>query len=404
MLKDLSTQWMSNFIVAGLSFFSTVAVARVLGPETFGEYAVALSVGAVAAIIIDSGMRTLLLRERAKSSAHLNSITTTIFGLAQSHVLFSSALLGVLAIVFVEESYRKLALATIGCFTALTLTQLVSATMRGDGKFQQDAWFLIGARATAVSSILIGLLIGVRSPWQILALWGSVTLLYLLFFFRFFTLPKLSGLERVYRAALPFLILELSITVYILSDVLLLGVFGVEADLIGAYSAAFRICEVGVLLSAPVGLLFFHHMRTNDRPREYQYQLIINILKLSILASLPIVIVIGYFAPQLIHLIFGENFSGAGSYLQILSGMLLFILPNAILTQAAIALGKEKYSIAVAFVAAVLNLTLLAIFISIFGVTSAAWIKVITEGFVVLSMSVLLLSNRKTDSVTGQKK
>ena len=64
---------------------------------------------------------------------------------------------------------------------------------------------------------------------------------------------------------------------------------------------------------------------------------------------------------------------------------------------AALALGKEKYSISVALVAAFLSLTLLAIFISIFGVTSTAWIKVINEGFVALSMYILLLSNRRTD-------
>ena len=54
-----------------VSFGITIFIARQTGPVNFGDYSVALTVGAVLAIFIDGGMRNLLMRERTRSSSHL---------------------------------------------------------------------------------------------------------------------------------------------------------------------------------------------------------------------------------------------------------------------------------------------------------------------------------------------
>ena len=61
--SDLSWQWLSTLLVAGISFLISVMLARALGVEGFGTYSYLLSLAGIFLILQDGGYKTLLFRE-----------------------------------------------------------------------------------------------------------------------------------------------------------------------------------------------------------------------------------------------------------------------------------------------------------------------------------------------------
>ena len=72
MLKRLlGAQWLAIVFVGGISFSLSVFIARRFGPEIFGVYAQAISLGALLAILIDGGFGKVLMRETVLTSPTL---------------------------------------------------------------------------------------------------------------------------------------------------------------------------------------------------------------------------------------------------------------------------------------------------------------------------------------------
>ena len=68
MKRLLGAQWLAIAFVGGVSFVLSVFIARRFGPETFGVYAQAISLGALLGILIDGGFGKLLIRETVRAS------------------------------------------------------------------------------------------------------------------------------------------------------------------------------------------------------------------------------------------------------------------------------------------------------------------------------------------------
>jgi O-antigen/teichoic acid export membrane protein len=94
---------------------------------------------------------------------------------------------------------------------------------------------------------------------------------------------------------------------------------------------------------------------------------------------------------ELMLFVFGGEYREAGELLFWLLLSLLFILPNYILTQGAIAMGREKGYAWGAVGAAVINIVLNLLWIPRFGVLGAAWATIAAEGCLFLGLGWVLL-------------
>jgi O-antigen/teichoic acid export membrane protein len=101
--RFLGAQWLAIAYIGLVSFVLSILVARTLGPDLFGVYAVALSLGALAAILIDGGFSKLLQRERAKVSSAFVQIESTLPALAYGHAMIAICALSVLAMLLFCE-------------------------------------------------------------------------------------------------------------------------------------------------------------------------------------------------------------------------------------------------------------------------------------------------------------
>jgi O-antigen/teichoic acid export membrane protein len=379
MLKELTAQWASTLFVGSVSFLVTIFIARNLGPQAFGMYASALAAGAMLGILIDGGMRNLVLRERTRASPHLQTISPDLPSYAMGHALCTSGLLIILAVLLFQDVYLSLALATIACFLALSLNQVTSSFKRGDGDLIADFCFQVGARAVSAVLIVLCVALGYREPWQILGTWAFAGFAYLALFKLYLQAPRWLGLTKVYRASLPLIALDLAITIYFRSNLILLSFFDVSPDLIGQFSAAFRICEAVIMFASPIGLLVFRQFRTTYFVNQNSRKQLSVQLRVAISISIAGAFLVWTFSDQITELFYGDSYDESAGILKILALMLVFVLPNTILTQAALAMDKHLSIMFSAVLVAIVNLSFNAIMIPAYGIRASAWASVLAE-------------------------
>ncbi len=386
----LLVQWGATIYVGIVSFLLNVFVARSLGPEGFGGFATAMAVGSILLIVLDGGFRTVLLREMTRITPDMPMGPERIPSFALGHLLVVTCLCGAFAVAWFRETL-SLVLATLACFAGVAMTQLVSALLRGQGRMIQDGFWQVVVRTLSAGAIAVVLLAGFRDPWHILAAWAVAGIALALFRLGHYLPAVRWRFERaMYRTVLMIVVIDFATAVYFRSDLILMALLGVPQEDSGNYAAAYRLIETVILLANPICILLFRRFR-GMAVGGLSPSRIVNVpagYALGLGAAMAIAIELA--APGLVRWIYGSHYDAAIESLQILCWALVFILPNAVLTQAALAFNQERHYAMAALAAAVANLAGNLIFIPSHGVMAAAYSTVFTE-FVLFSVLALAL-------------
>ena len=404
-LKALAAQWAAIVSVGIVSFAVSIFIARQTGPSNFGEYSVALSVGAVLAIFIDGGMRKLLMRERTRPSPHLMHLSDLLPSIAFSHAFIVALASSLIAIAFFIDQIA-LALAMVWCFFAIVVAQNISAMLRAEGRLLLDAGWQMGQRCSSAACIVLVTVLGFHSPWHILVAWALgaqiINLLFLFgfkfrpsFLFGFKFRPSLKFLPTLYKAVLPLLWIDLATAVYYRSDIIMLQWLGVPQEQIGQYYAGYRLIEAVILIANPVGVLLFRHIRLLNKDRRALGRYIPRATALAAILGVTGATFISGFAEPIVALTYGSNYTEASGLLAILAWSLVFILPNAILTQVVLALNLERPYVFAASIAAICNVTLNYFFIVRYGPQAAALVTIVTEAVLFVILTFVVSRNLK---------
>jgi O-antigen/teichoic acid export membrane protein len=165
-LRLLSAQWLGMGFVGLVSLGVSIAVARVLGPEQFGVYAIAVAGGAIIVILIDGGFSTLLQRERARATTSLAGLAKLLPGMANAHALLATLLLSICC-VLLPAKYGLTPLTVVLLSGAIVLNQFALAILRGDGRLVRDAFWQAGARIFTAVAVALAFLLGADLPWHV---------------------------------------------------------------------------------------------------------------------------------------------------------------------------------------------------------------------------------------------
>jgi len=182
-------------------------------------------------------------------------------------------------------------------------------------------------------------------------------------------------------------------TVYYRCDILLLERFLGPAS-VGHYAAAYRFLDGIILLAAPLSIIWFRRLRMVREERRVFWVQIGWMSTVMIAASICIVVAGSLFSREIMALTYGFEYADSAHLLPWLLGALIFLLPNGILTQAAIARNRERVYAVAAGAGAVLNIGLNLFLIPGFGALGAAWATIATEAFLMIA---LLAGLRKRD-------
>lgn len=394
-VRNLLAQWAATVYVGFVSFAVSAFIARTTGPNTFGEYSVALAAGAVLGVFIDGGMRNLLLREHVRSSPHLIHLSGSLLWIARKHSLNVALLACMLAYSFLSERLA-LSFATICCILGVTLVQLNAAILRGEGRLLTDAGLQIGQRSLSAICIVLGILLGFDAAWHILAVWAVASFFCVLVFpYGMYVRPLFKYHFVIYRTTIPLLWIELATVIYFRSDMIMLKWMGVPDDSIGQYAASYRLVEAVILLANPVAILLFMHMRKMHYDQTILARNILRAVLLGAIIGVVVMLVIRHLSGVLLILTYGNEYPGASALLSVLSTALVFVLPNAVLTQAALALELDRSYAWAASASAIANVALNYVFISQYGPIAAAWSTIAAEIILMLILLIVLRINLK---------
>ncbi|MBO9882823.1 polysaccharide biosynthesis C-terminal domain-containing protein [Xanthomonas sp. D-109] len=391
----LSAQWGAILCVAAVSLGLSVWLARSMQPDGFGRYAYLLNLATLLALAQDAGMRTLVLRERVAPSAGLAAEAAGLPGLARGHLLLATLLLlGVALLLPRGVGGPALAWAVL-CFAAVTLSQLVSAQLKGAGHWRREARWQVGARAlSGVSIVLAVLLLGAR-PEVVFAAW-AVGLLsaYALLQRDLHDRPRWRPQAAVYRAAAGFLWIDLATCLYRRSDIVILHRAVSPAE-VGQYAAAYRLFDGVLLLAAPVALLLFRRLRLSRVDPAAARRLQSRALAAAALAGSVLAIAGAVLGSWVVGLLYGQAYRPtAGPLVGWLFAAFVFVLPNYVLTQTAIALERQRCYMVGAGLAAATNLALNLLLAPHYGARGAALATIATEA--VLAATLWLGLRRAT--------
>ncbi|SDI53618.1 lipopolysaccharide biosynthesis protein [Pseudomonas panipatensis] len=386
----LLLQWLASLYGAAVSLGLSILFARSMGAGGFADYAFLYALATLLALLQDAGLRTLLLRERVAPSAAPGAPASALPGIALGHLLAVSALLMSLAALLGKWLDAPALIAAIACFGAITWSQWLSAWLKGAGLFRRDArWQMLGRSASALL-ILAGMALFGPRPLVIFSAWAlGLALVYLVLFRGDFpATPRWDRQGRVHRQALAFLAVDLFSTLYQRIDILILrGVLDDAAE-VGRYAAAYRLLDGVFLLAAPVALMLFRRLRlAADDPGGFA-RLAARALGQAALLGALLALAGWTCGAWLLGRLFGAEFAlGAGPLIGWLFSSLLFALPNYVLTQAAIATGRERWFAGSAALAMLANLALNLLLVPWRGAEGAAWATLGTEAVLCLALA-----------------
>ncbi|MGB1093022.1 MAG: lipopolysaccharide biosynthesis protein, partial [Oceanobacter sp.] len=260
-LRDLLAQYSAAITVGAISFVISATIARWIGPEAFGVYATALSVGAVLGILLDFGFKQVIQREAARPS--LVYSYRQLQGVAIINILIVAVLVLICCAIFFETQLFLASCLTV-CFAGVTLTQLISAGLRGRKQFVQDAVHQVASRFISAVFIIVTLVLSPNVAIILLA-WGAGLMAWAMYAFSNFSKPLPGPLSaEIYKNVWPLFVIDLLIVLHFRVDLIFMQYFGVSQSFIGNFSAALRVIELFIFLTFPLRSILLTQIRQED--------------------------------------------------------------------------------------------------------------------------------------------
>ena len=389
----MTVQIFASGTVAVVSFLLTILLGRVMGPAVFGDYSFMLSVASLFFILQDGGYKAIIYREETVPT-YTREMADKAFpeGIGHLALVTGIGLLVCLLPVWGKGGGWTLASAVV-CFALVAYTGFISARLQARGRFGRDAAWQILVRLSSALCMAAALVFVSPAPRSMFLAWGLGSALCALCAFKHLRRPRIPYFHKspFVSASFSLLLVNAATTLYHRLDIIMLDAM-TTPETTGMYAASYRFLDGPILLAAPVSVVLFRRLRRarDDSGKFSTLMRNYSVLMLGTAATLLVFALVA--GDALIRFTYGPAYTASAALLPILFTALVFILPNSILTQSAIAANNERgYAIA-ALCCAGFNAALNAIVIPHFGAHGAAWATVATEA--VLTVLLLKLISR----------
>lgn len=391
MLKESFYSFLLRSLGAGLGFFLSVLLARLLSLEGFGEYYYVIAVIGIVAIPVQAGMPILVVRETAryKSSNELRKMSAMWRWSSSNAIRLSLVAIVVASIILgfsgIEGDTRLTWLLALLAIPITALCGIRAAQLRGlhrvlHGQFPE---MVLRPLVFIIALILLKKVDIIITPWLAMALYlFSYFVSYLVgaAILRKSAPFNISNSLRDYTdkggwwsGLIPLTLVSSLGTIVQQVDIILLGVLG-TAEQVGVYRAAMAISIlVAFGLSAVNAVMaprFAGGYRSGDR-RDLQKMVTLSV-RLNVLIAVPVFLLLFFVGNQVLSFFFGPEFVVGAKSLVILA---LAQLVNAIFGPVALLLnmsGYEKITVKALAMAVVMNIFLNLALIPRMGMEGAA--------------------------------
>ncbi len=377
----------SNLLFPIISF---AYAARMVGPAGIGKVQFVITFASYFVLLAQVGIPVYGMREVAKIKNQPENLNK----------LFSELMVISIGSSFIMLLIYTTVILSVGWFQNNIIFYLLGGLMVMTG-FSVLDWFYMGLekfRFLSLRSIIIkiialtALFVWVHSPADLLIYFiitlGSVLGNNLWNLFRLKGIVRLQfhlkGLSKHYRALLILYISSLTISIYTLGDTLLLG-FLTDNKAVGFYTAAKKLIIITIPIITSLGTVLIPQLTKSidtKNHRETHLRIRQSFAFISLL-GIPVSIGLIVFAPEIMRVFSGPDFTGAILTLQLTAPVIFLVgLGHLFGMQMLIPGGYEKQYLTATVWGMVISLTLNLLLIHTFRDKGAAITLLITEGLV----------------------
>jgi O-antigen/teichoic acid export membrane protein len=377
----------TSWLLAGklLSLVVGFIIARYLGPYAFGDLSFADAFAALFAAVGTLGLDSFIIREIIQHPDKRDEIlgTSLVMRLAANAILIPLAILTYLAFrqLSTNETEVSLALLIALCSSAA----LFKSFNIIDSYFQSQ---VASKYVVQVQNICLVLSTGLK----IALIYNHAPVFYFAGALVFDSAILALGLLLIYKQkhlhlhtwsfnwtraksliqqSWPLILTAVMISIYMKIDQVMLKSAG--SKIVGIYSAAARISESWYFIPVAIVTSVFPaiiHARKTDIERYHKR--LQNLYDLLVAISLPVAILVSIFANQIIHILYGNPYQGAGLLLSIHIWSGIFVFLGSASSQFLLAEGFTLISFSRTAFGALVNVVLNLWLIPIYGALGAS--------------------------------
>jgi lipopolysaccharide exporter len=350
-----------------------ILCARSGQPERYGPIAAGIGVASLAAVVVDFGGSTYMVRElSAQRDRMYNSWLLSKFLI----IMVATPMIGVMAAVIAVRAAWTLSLVVwlAVLFAGVSLSMLFAVPLRVEMAFGTIALVQVLSRFPfAVGALALQSAHRLQAQNLVVLLAGTYVSEAAMYVVR----QRIRGKTWVIRRATLMNPFVGSTGVGVNSSINALS--GLDAAVIsatGGASAAGQFAGVSKW-TAPIGLVataisqtMFPRM-SRARPDQRSKLLLVSLAYLGL--ALPVLVAVAWFAPAVVHALLGAQYSNSAGALRILCVALVFALANQPLNSTLIAWGEERAASVILVISMVVQLSCQALLAAHFGALGAAW-------------------------------
>lgn len=388
------TGWLAvaKIVQGAASLIASLIVARKLGPESFGELSLAISIASFAAAAASLGLEQIATRElSSKDGCVMKNILAALWRLRIFGAITGCAILLCGAILSRSWGGETNRLLWILCLLPLCqIGDVVEWRLISSGQSRAIAIVTLAvAPAAAIARIAFALLDGGAFvfAWMLLAEWAIRSMLLLivgvplLSSFRERNTATFQRAVELLRESFPLMAAGIATFVYMRIDQFMIGTL-LDARSVGLYSAVVTLSEGPLVISA---LLLRGALPMLTRQFQNDYALctrtMVKFMRRGFFLHLTGAIILALLAKPIIYLFYGEAYASAiyAFRIQVFSASFVAL---GVLSSAWLILNHHtSHALRRTLLGAVVNVALNTIMIPLYGITGAAASTVIAQIF-----------------------
>ena len=376
-------------------------VSRVLGSDGFGLVAFSQSLSFLLGMVIGWGFDQWASREasvKRDDSGGLSALTAQIVG---ARLILSAAALVIAAVVYLTSN------TTSGSPEFIAMAWLAAVATGFT-----PVWFFLGVeRLRLPSSIALGVRVVAAAltfvlvqnsgdAWIVMALFtGSAVVGALIttgMLFRRVNLrrPSVRPALSAIRAGTALFAGIAGLSLYTSMNVVLLGFVGTRAE-VAHFSAAERVIRAAIQLLQPITTAIYPritYLESSGNPRRALRLLLIGagvVLSIALVGAA----VMFVFAPELVRLVYGDQFADAAGVLRVMSALLPFATMSYAAGTWLMVKRQDARIMQITLAGGVLNVALAPVLVHLAGINGMA-VSVVCAEFAVMSLAIIVAARR----------
>ena len=340
-----------GLLAKGMGLVLAVLIARFLGPEAMGLFALLFSIALLVEYIAPLGLQDVLIRDVAAHPEARIALWKHSAGLAAAASLVPAAAFLVAAYMYRDQDAIRNSLVTLAIgmpFSAMAI--IGQSVLQGLEKLLFLTWATFLTRVASLIALVLMLYEGggVEAAFISRVLFqASSAALFVYAIFRSRPPEHLSGHARIDLArALPFAVNRVLTELTTRAPLLLLPIFFTLKQ-IGLFDAADRIrLTLGIIVAVATTAIMPAFSRSFTAIANDRLPLVSFSVKYVCLAISLAAIVISIFAELIVAILYGAAFSQSALLLQVLVWTQVLVATDTVLKQAMIA-NRKEYAVVV---------------------------------------------------------